>query len=111
MKKKVSICFVSLVFTLFAVSLVLAANVAQGKCISYDTQKKILIIEEYDTDFGKENPHGKPTGVQTVFNVEKALIGLTPEPGDILRIAYTVKDTEKVAIKVMNVSKQDLRKK
>ena len=40
-----------------------------------------------------------------------ALIGMEPTAGDILRIAYDVKGAEKIAIRVMNVSKQDLRKK
>jgi hypothetical protein len=45
------------------------------------------------------------------YLIDKALVGIPPEPGDILRIAYEVRGTDRVALKVMNVSKQDLRKK
>ena len=88
-----------------------AAEVSQGKCIAFDAQSHRITIEEYDTQFSEEYPYGQPTGTESVFNVAEALIGITPEPGDILRMAYTVKGEEKMALRVMNVSKQDLRKK
>ena len=90
---------------------VLAAEVSQGKCSAYDKDAKNITIEEYNINFSKQNPYGEPTGVMSTYSVSGALIGIPPEPGDILRIAYDVKGTERVAIKVMNVSKQDLRKK
>lgn len=89
----------------------IAADVSQGKCIQYDTRQGLITIEEFDTQFSDQAPYGLPTGVTTVFNVNKALIGITPEPGDILRLAYNVEGNEKIALRVMNVSKQDLRKK
>jgi hypothetical protein len=95
----------ALLLGLVLASPVLAQEVAQGKCLSNDK------IEEYDIHFSKENPYGKPTGVETAFDVRHSKIGIPPEPGDILRIAYTVQDETMVAVKVMNVSKQDLRKK
>jgi hypothetical protein len=52
-----------------------------------------------------------PTGVQTIFDVTDAMIGIAPEPGDILRLAWVPKAEVKSALRVMNVSKQDLRKK
>jgi len=88
-----------------------AADVSQGKCIQYDEQQKVITIEEFDTQFSAQAPYGRPTGIQSVYNVSKAMIGIAPEPGDILRLAYDVKGTENVALRVMNVSKQDLRKK
>jgi hypothetical protein len=88
-----------------------AADVSQGKCIQYDQQQGAITIEEFDVQFSAEAPYGRPTGLESVFNVSKAMIGITPQPGDILRLAYNVKGDEKVALKVMNVSKQDLRKK
>jgi len=92
-------------------SAALAGEVSQGKCISYDKEKKVIVIEEYDLDFSKDNPYGRPTGVQSTYDVSTAKVGITPQPGDVLRIAFDVKGAQKVAIKVMNVSKQDLRKK
>jgi len=112
MKNKVLLCLLSLaLMVVFSASPLLAAEVSQGKCVAVDTENNVITIEEYDTNFSTEFPYGKPTGVQSVFNVAKAQIGMKPEPGDILRLAYVVKGTDKVAIKVMNVSKQDLRKK
>ena len=88
-----------------------AADVSQGKCIQYDKQIGVITIEEFDTQFSAETPYGRPTGMQTVYDVSGAVIGITPEPGDILRLAYKVQGDRKVALRVMNVSKQDLRKK
>jgi hypothetical protein len=88
-----------------------AAEVSQGKCIQYDRAQGVITIEEFDTQFSAQDPYGRPTGVQAAFDVSKAVIGITPEPGDILRLAYNVRDDRKEALRVMNVSKQDLRKK
>jgi hypothetical protein len=88
-----------------------ASEVSQGKCISYDAAKKVIVMEEYDTQFSKENPYGKPTGTESTYNVADAEMGAKPEPGHILRFAYKVKGTEKVAIKMMNVTKTNLMKK
>jgi hypothetical protein len=93
------------------VSAALAGEVAQGKCISYEKEKKVIVIEEYDLNFGKDHPYGRPTGVQSTYDVSTAQVGIAPQPGDILRIAFDAKGTQKIAVKVMNVSKQDLRKK
>lgn len=95
---------------LFAAS-ALAAEVAQGKCLINDANQKVIQIEEYDINFDKEFPYGHPTGTQASFDVSKAMVGITPQPGDVLRIAYVIEGDKKLALKVMNVSKQDLRKK
>lgn len=89
----------------------LAFGVVQGKCLENNKDQKTVKIEEYDTNFSKDNPYGKATGIQAVYDVSQAKIGINPEPGDILRIAFTVEGEKKKAAKVMNVSKQDLRKK
>jgi len=89
----------------------MAAEVAQGKTISYDKTKQILTIEEYDTTKSKEHPYGRGTGKQMTFNLAEALIGATPDPGNIVRIAYQEKGSEKVAVRVMNITKQDIMKK
>ncbi len=90
---------------------VLAADVTQGKCMTYDDQKKQLTIQEYNIKFSKEHPYGEPTGQNVSFDTSQALVGITPAPGDILRIAYNKKGDMKQAVRIMNVSKQDLRKK
>ena len=108
MKAIIVICMLALV-TIAGPAL--AADVSQGKCIQYDQQQGLITIEEFDIHFSAQDPYGRPTGIQSVFNVSKALIGITPEPGDILRMAYNVNGEDKVALRVMNVSKQDLRKK
>ncbi len=87
------------------------AEVSQGKCLKFDESSMLITLEEYDTEFSQEHPYGRPTGITSVYNASKAQIGAPPEVGDILRIAYEVKGTERVAIKVMNVTRQDLMKK
>jgi len=102
----------------------LAAEVAQGRCIAYDTAARTITIEEYDINFSKEHPYGVSTGTVSTYDVKDARIGLTPEPGDILRIAYEIHGDKRaslvayqsfgdrrVAVKVMNVSKQSLHGK
>jgi len=95
----------------FAANPLAAAEVAQGKCINNDTAGGRITLEEYAPETSKEFPYGEPTGRLMVFDAAAARVGLAPEPGDILRIAYTAEGGAKRAIKVMNVSKQDLRKK
>jgi hypothetical protein len=111
MKPKLKKVLAALAILIMAALPALGAEVSQGKCVSFDQQSHTITIEEYDTQFSKENPYGQPTGVTSVFNVAQAMIGIPPAAGDILRLAYTVKGTEKMALKVMNVSKQDLQKK
>ncbi|MBI5895175.1 MAG: hypothetical protein HZB24_03885 [Desulfobacterales bacterium] len=88
-----------------------AAEVSQGKCLQFDKERKLVTIEEYDINFSPEHPYGQPTGTQSEYDLATALIGIPPAVGDIIRLAYDVKDGAKVAIRLMNVSKQDLRKK
>jgi hypothetical protein len=90
---------------------VLAAEVSQGKCVQFDESTNKITIEAYDVQFSKEFPYGQPTGATEIFDVSTAAIGIHPEPGDILRLAWVEKDSGRSALKVMNVSKQDLRKK
>ncbi|EPR41593.1 hypothetical protein dsx2_3112 [Desulfovibrio sp. X2] len=101
---------VAAVLTLWA-GLAMAAEVAQGKCVSYNQDAKVIVIDEYDTNPTKQAPYGQPTGVQSTFDVSGAKIGIKPEPGDVLRIAFASEGSARKASKVMNVSKQDLRKK
>ncbi len=111
MRTKIFVFIVGLLLTVWLALPATAADVAQGKCLSYDDQKKQLTIQEYDTRFSKEHQYGMPTGENTSFDTSEALIGITPEPGDIVRIAYNKKGKIRQAIRIMNVSRQDLRKK
>ncbi len=88
-----------------------AAEVSQGKCIQYDEAAHKITIEAYDLQFSKAFPYGRPTGVIEDFDVASAAIGIQPQPGDILRLAWKDRSSVRTALKVMNVSKQDLRKK
>ena len=88
-----------------------AAEVSQGKVIQVTKDPARVTIEEYDINFSKAAPYGQPTGITTVFDLSTAKIGIPPEAGDVLRIAYVVEGSTNKALKVMNVSKQDLRKK
>jgi len=89
----------------------LAANVSHGKCVTNDEKGKLITIEEYDLKKTAEHKYGQPTGKQATFDCSEALMGITPQPGDILRIAWQEKGDKKMAIRVMNVTKQDVMKK
>jgi hypothetical protein len=103
------ILFLVAAHILFAVA-TWAAEVAQGKCVGYRPSDGTIQIEEFDTHFTKDAPYGKSKGMVSAFDSSKAKIGIRPEPGDVLRIVYILEGGSKKAIKVMNVSKQDLRK-
>ena len=101
----IGVMILSLLFAGYAV----AAEVAQGKCIEYNAETKIIKVQEYDTNFA-QNKYGNPTSIESEFDVSTAKIGMLPEAGDILRISYVIEGNSKVALKIMNVSKQDLKK-
>jgi hypothetical protein len=86
------------------------ADVAQGKTLVYDKNAQTITIEEYNTNFTAENKYGTPTGKKLVFNLSGALIGATPDPGNIVRIAYKTSGKQDQAIRLMNVTKQDIMK-
>jgi hypothetical protein len=89
----------------------MAAEVVQGKCVAIDVEKKTYTIEIYDTAMDKDHPYGRSTNKNIVINYSKAQVGKDPEVGNILRIAYKVEGTDNMAIRVMNVTKQDIMKK
>ncbi|MFZ2634133.1 MAG: hypothetical protein WA081_01130 [Desulfosalsimonadaceae bacterium] len=95
---------------LFAASAA-ASEVAQGKCLEFNVAAKTVKVQEYDINFSKEFKYGNPTSIESEFDVSTAKIGKAPEPGDILRISYKIEGNSKIALKIMNVSKQDLMKK
>lgn len=103
---------IALAICLIFASAGMAAEVSQGKCIAdYDETTKMLKIDEYDIHKDEANPYGRSTGNVLEFDLSEAKIGITPMAGDVVRISYTVSGESKKAIKVMNVSKQDLMKK
>jgi hypothetical protein len=109
MKRNVLMGLVLMVALLSCVSQ--TAEVAEGKVVKMENNGTLLTLDEYNVDFSKEYPYGHPTGVQSVYNLSHALIGMTPAVGDMLRIAYEMKGKERMAIRVMNITKQDLMKK
>jgi len=96
----------------FALPAMAGSIVTQGKCVSYDEAKKVVVIEEFNTKFSKEHKYGEPTGKQCALDLSEALVGGgIPKAGDILRIAYDEKGDKKMATKVMNVTKTDIMRK
>ena len=98
------------ILVLFLATGAWAGEVTQGRFVQTGATPTVLVLEEYDTNFTDENRYGTPTGIMSEFDVSQPKIGIKPEPGDILRIVFTDQGGLLKAIKVMNVSKQDLRK-
>jgi len=111
MKSKILCCASALIFAICLAVPAFAADVTQGKCISYDKDKKIMVIQDYNTNFSKDHKFGQPTGKQSTYDLSGTLIGIPPNPGDIIRIAYDEKESQRHAIRIMNVTKQDIMKK
>ena len=109
-RKRLSVTLALLVGIVLAAAAT-AAEVSQGKVISVTTEPAQVTIEEYDINFSPEAPYGNATGIITQHDLSSAQVGISPEPGDILRIAYVIEGEKNVALKVMNVSKQDIRRK
>ncbi len=103
---KIGIVILGLIFAVNA----FASEVVQGECIAFDPQTKIITVKEYDTNF-TQSKYGNPTSIISEFDVSKAKMGANPEVGDIVRIAYKIEGNKKIAVKVMDVTKQDLMKK
>jgi len=82
-----------------------ASRVYQGVCISLDGDGKVLKLENTEPALNGIE------GEQAVFDLTEAKVGLTPEPGDTIRVAYLEKEGVYQAVKVMNVTKQNLREK
>ncbi len=96
-------------FVLHAVSY--AAEVSQGMCKSFDPSARTLVIEEYDTNITPEQRYGGATGIINSYDTSLAQVGIPPSPGDIIRIAYKADGGKRQALKIMNVTKQNLMKK
>jgi hypothetical protein len=112
MKKRFCLYYIGCVLTLLLlVTPAIAAEVAQGKTATNDLNTKLITIEEYDTNFTPQNKYGNPTGKTMVFDLSEALIGKQAVPGDIVRVAYKVIDGKNKAIRIMNVTRQDIMKK
>ncbi len=112
MKKNILYAAMSVILALCLAAPCMAATVAEGKCIAFDEAKNVLTLDEYDLNFSKASPYGKPTGKQLTFKLTpQTLIGKTPEPGNILRLAYEEQGGEKTVIRIQNLTKQDLMKK
>jgi hypothetical protein len=115
MKKRILYWIAALVLVVGLTASANAAMVSHGKCVSFDPDKNVLVIEEYDLKTTAENKFGQPMGKQTTFDVSdamsKRMVGPTPRPGDIVRIAYEEKGGQKIAIRVMNVTRTDIMRK
>ncbi|MCF8042773.1 MAG: hypothetical protein K9K65_05355 [Desulfarculaceae bacterium] len=81
------------------------SHVYQGTCLALTDGGKALVLANSQP---KLNPL---KGDKAVFDISKAKVGLAPDLGNVIRVAFFVEKGQNVAIKVMNVSKQDLRKK
>ncbi len=75
-----------------------AGEVIQGVMAAEDTKAQTVTVkDELDNK-------------EKVFDVSTAKIGAKPEKGNVLRIAFEKKGDKNIAIKVMNVTKQNLLK-
>lgn len=81
------------------------SKVFQGVCLAMSDGGQTLKLTNHQP---KLNLIKTP---EASFDIAKAKVGLTPEPGNVIRVSYLEKGDRLVALKVMNITKQDLRKK
>lgn len=81
-------------------------QVFQGSAVSYDDAKKILVLKNDEANLNKVDKNLK----EVTFDLSKAKVGAPASPGDKMRVSYDMAGDKFVASKVMNVTKQDLRK-
>ncbi|MFZ5584385.1 MAG: hypothetical protein ACOZHQ_00495 [Thermodesulfobacteriota bacterium] len=96
----------ALILAAFAAT-ALAGEVFQGVAVSYDAATKKLVLKNTEPDRNKV----PKDMAEVTFDTGQAKIGLLPTAGDKVRVAYDKQGDKLVALKIMNVTKQDLRKK
>ncbi len=80
------------------------ARVYQGTC-------KALAADGKTLELANTEPQLNPIqGEAASFDISTAKVGAAPEPGNLIRVAFLEKEGKLVALKVMNITKQDLRK-
>ena len=77
----------------------MAAEVVQGPCVKLDAGTNTLVLKD------------ERSQKEITFDLSQAQVGMTPEPGDLIRVAYRMEGGRNLALKVMNLTKQDLRQK
>ncbi|MBF0529169.1 MAG: hypothetical protein HQK55_07845 [Deltaproteobacteria bacterium] len=87
-----------IILVMAAPAVLAGGNVIQGTCVSYDEEKKILVIND---ELDKKDK---------TFDVSTAKVGAKPEKGNTLRVAFKKDGDKLIALKVQNVTKQDIRK-
>ncbi|MCB2193948.1 MAG: hypothetical protein KQI62_20405 [Deltaproteobacteria bacterium] len=81
------------------------SHVYQGTCLELTDNGKTLVLANSQPKLNALK------GDKAVFDIAKAKVGLAPEVGNEIRVAFISEKGRNLALKVMNVSKQDLRKK
>ncbi len=81
------------------------SKVYEGVCLSVGPGGKTITLANSQP---KLNPL---KGESATFDLSGAKVGLPPEKGNLIRLAFFQEGKGLKAIKVMNVTKQDLRKK
>jgi hypothetical protein len=80
------------------------SRVYQGTCIALEDGGKMLKL-------ANSQPNLNPIqGESATFDVSTAKVGAPPEPGDVVRVAFLDQGGKMVALRVMNVTRQDLTK-
>jgi hypothetical protein len=80
------------------------SRVYQGTCIALEDAGKTLKL-------ANSQPNLNPIkGESATFDVSTAKVGAPPQPGDVIRVAFLEQGGKMVALRVMNVTRQDLRK-
>jgi len=80
------------------------SRVYQGTCIALEDGGKTLKL-------ANSQPNLNPIkGESATFDVSTAKIGASPQPGDVIRLSFLEQGGKMVALKVMNVTRQDLSK-
>ncbi|MCB2185245.1 MAG: hypothetical protein KQJ78_02425 [Deltaproteobacteria bacterium] len=105
MIKKLTICLAALALLAVGVGAASAAQVFEGVCQSYDAAGQVLVLNNTQAELNKVSDP------QVTFDTSTGKVGLIPEAGDTIRVAYNLVGNKYMAVKVMNVTKQDLRKK
>jgi hypothetical protein len=80
------------------------SRVYQGTCITLEDGGKTLKL-------ANSQPNLNPIkGESATFDVSTAKVGASPQPGDVIRVSFLEQGGKMVALKVMNVTRQDLSK-
>lgn len=87
---------IALLFVLVAAACIEGPAVTQGTVIQVDKAAKVLVVRDE-----------RPPNEEMTFSFAGAEVGADPSEGDLVRLAWKERGGQKVATRIMNLTRQE----